>query len=322
MEERMKEVNMGNSKLLVNVARFAAENKEEHRLTGTLQKQSQGVYDGSRGDRKFQANRTFIPNPLGTAYRDSLVGSSRGDKQEEKVVEVSSYVKPLGEWFEKSLIVRTTNLMTLFKLDKLILKVNGPKISFKYVGGLYMLLVFESSGEIIFFKDYNPYIKVWFSWLEVWKGQSLPFERIKWLKITGILLHLLDNEVFDSVGRVFSKVVHASLLNKEDKDYTFDLIGVLVGDGERICDSITLKWNDRKFKVWVSEELGDWVPDSINDCGELMDKVEKDIEQGEDCEGVSSSSPEATGRSPENSLRSPEVQSLEASLSTLFQEFR
>ncbi|MFS8009541.1 hypothetical protein Hanom_Chr14g01286161 [Helianthus anomalus] len=38
MEGRMKEVKMGNSKLLVNVARFATENKEKHRQTETLKK--------------------------------------------------------------------------------------------------------------------------------------------------------------------------------------------------------------------------------------------------------------------------------------------
>ncbi|KAJ0624266.1 putative RNA recognition motif domain, nucleotide-binding alpha-beta plait domain superfamily [Helianthus annuus] len=245
LEVRMKDVKMGESKLLVNVARFAAENKEENRPMEPLRNQSQEFFTGSGGGKQFHLNKPFLQNHLGTSYRDSLVGSSRGNKQEEKVVEVSSYVKPIGDWFDKSLIFRTIDLTTLVKLDKLIWEAEGPKVTFKYVGGIYILLVIENKEEMLFFKDFNSNIKVWFTWVEVWKGQALPFERITWLKITGVPLHLVDNEVFDSIGRMFGMVVHASMLSKDDNDFTFDLVGVLVGDGDRICNSISLKWNDR-----------------------------------------------------------------------------
>ncbi|KAM0026322.1 hypothetical protein Hdeb2414_s0020g00556941 [Helianthus debilis subsp. tardiflorus] len=203
----------------------------------------------------------------------------------KKVVEVSGFVKPFEEWYNRSLIVRTHDLKTLVKLDKLLKSHDGPKVSLKYVGGLHMLLIFEDLEEMLQFKDFDLIVKVWFSWLEIWKGQSLHFERIAWLKIMGVPLHLVDIEIFDSVGRIFGKVVHASMMSKDVNDLTFDLVGDLVGDGERINRSVMLKWNDKKFKIWVSEELGDWVPDCTNDVEDWEEKVDISSKSGKRCLG-------------------------------------
>ncbi|MFS7890335.1 hypothetical protein Hanom_Chr00s000043g01617501 [Helianthus anomalus] len=51
-------------------------------------------------------------------------------------------------------------------------------------------------------------------------------------------------------------------------------IGILVGDGVRIAELITLKWKDKMFKVWVEEEFADWIPD----CLEPDESSEEDDE--------------------------------------------
>ncbi|MFS7985253.1 hypothetical protein Hanom_Chr11g00996321 [Helianthus anomalus] len=262
----MKAVKMGNNKLLVNVARFAVENNNEPRPPVKANNNSHGFAGSSSGGRQYQPFSSFIPIPLGTSYKDTLVGNPKSEKLEEKVVDISIFVKPFEGWVNKSLFVRTTDLSTLVKLDKLLANSDGIKVEFKYVGGLYMLLTFTSTKEMI--------------------GQDLPFERIAWLKITRVPLHLLDNEVFDLVGRMFGKVVHASSLSKDSNNVTFDLVGVLRGDGERICKSVTLNWKDRKYKVWVSEELGDWVPNCLSN----VDVWEETSVSVEDC-GDDGSSP-------------------------------
>ncbi|KAF5754649.1 hypothetical protein HanRHA438_Chr17g0803791 [Helianthus annuus] len=248
--------------------------------------------DGYFNGNQSQNFRVSNPNPLGTSYKDSLMGSSKGSVQAEKIVVVSDFAKSFEDWFGRSLITRVADLTTLVKLDKLLSFEEGPKISLKYVGGLYMLLIFESSEEMYSFKDGNSFVKSWFSWLEIWNGQSLPFERIAWLKITGVSLHLLDVEVFDSVGRIFGKVIHASSISKDIDDLTYNLVGVLVGDGAVICESVTLKWKDRKFKVWVSEETGDWVPDCISDGDSWEEKTEKTLGQDLESDSDKPTSPE------------------------------
>ncbi|KAF5789212.1 putative RNA recognition motif domain, nucleotide-binding alpha-beta plait domain superfamily [Helianthus annuus] len=280
MEANLKKVRMGSNKLIVNIARFATENKEVNQQPDDRPYQSHGTGVLGNGGCHANGKSSAQFNLLGYSYRDSVLGNTGSSKVEDRVVEVSSFVKPFEDWFGRSLIVRTADLTTLIKLDKLISNPFGPKVSLRYVGGLFMLLVFSNPEEMCAFKDSNPNVKLWFSWMEVWKGQSLPFERIAWLKITGVPFHLAENEVFDSIGRIFGKVVHASKLSEEDKDLSFDLIGVLVGDGSRIEQSVSLVWESKRFKVWISEEMDDWIPDSIGDRSDWsVSGVEEDVRE-------------------------------------------
>ncbi|MFS7909297.1 hypothetical protein Hanom_Chr01g00092951 [Helianthus anomalus] len=99
--------------------------------------------------------------------------------------------------------------------------------------------------------------------LETWKGQSLAYERIAWIKIQGVPLHLVENAVFNSVGEKFGKVIKLSQLSKEDDDLSYDCLGILVGDGKPICGEANLKWSNKLFKVWVSEEPNEWILDCV-----------------------------------------------------------
>ncbi|KAJ0700186.1 hypothetical protein HanOQP8_Chr10g0364821 [Helianthus annuus] len=292
LEVSMKEVRMGSCKLKVNVARLAVENKEERRFPEKGLNHPKVFNGGDPEGRQCQHNRNFMPNPMGNSYRDTVVGNLKKTETEEKVVEVSGFVKPFEDWYFRSLIVRTCNLTTLVKLDKLLVAQGGPKASLKYVGGLFMLLIFENLEEVASFIEFNSNIKLWFSWYEIWKGQTLPFERIAWLKITGVPLHLVDVEIFYSMCWIFGKVVHASTMSMEVNDLTFDLVGVLTGEGERINKAVSLKWNDRKFRVWVSEEMGEWVSDCIIDVEAWDVNEDQAVKIGEESSKGCGNSPE------------------------------
>ncbi|KAF5774903.1 hypothetical protein HanRHA438_Chr13g0616521 [Helianthus annuus] len=207
-----------------------------------------------------------------------------------------------------SLVVRMKDLPTLVKLDKLFLLSDGPKVSLKYVVGLHMLLIFENSEEMIKFKDFNPCGKDRFTCTEIWKGQSLPFERVAWLNIMGVPLHLMSNETFDSAGRLFAKVVHASSVFEDVSDLTYDLVGVLVGDGDRICQSVTVRWNDTRVKIWVSEESCDWIPDSIIIDGTWEDRSEEEPVVVVDVVRVAIETPAVSRSTPEVFSGTKEVQ--------------
>ncbi|KAI3801833.1 hypothetical protein L1987_29950 [Smallanthus sonchifolius] len=81
---------------------------------------------------------------------------------------------------------------------------------------------------------------LWFSSLERWSGQVLPFERIAWMKIRGVPLHLAENAVFNTIAAGYGKVVQPSQLQ------------------------VILKWRDRAFRVWISEEEGIWLPECLD----------------------------------------------------------
>ena len=51
-------------------------------------------------------------------------------------------------------------------------------------------------------------------------------------------------------------------------------VGILVGDGKKINDSLDLKWTNKVFKTWITEEGGKWEPNCVGVVGEMV--AEKD----------------------------------------------
>ncbi|MFS7951314.1 hypothetical protein Hanom_Chr07g00593621 [Helianthus anomalus] len=43
----------------------------------------------------------------------------------------------------------------------------------------------------------------------------------------------------------------------------FKWLLIYVGDANRIKEEVSLKWKNRSFRIWVEEELDDWVPDCL-----------------------------------------------------------
>ncbi|MFS7991078.1 putative RNA-directed DNA polymerase [Helianthus anomalus] len=101
------------------------------------------------------------------------------------------------------------------------------------------------------------------SYVAVWEGQSLPFERVAWLRFLGVPLHLVDPDVLTMVGKEFGKVLHVQKSFGEDKDLSVVRVGVLAGDVERIKEFVSVRWKDRSYRIWVEEELDIWVPDCL-----------------------------------------------------------
>ncbi|KAJ0788559.1 hypothetical protein HanPI659440_Chr05g0193131 [Helianthus annuus] len=131
----------------------------------------------------------------------------------------------------------------------------------QYLGGLSVLISFEDNNVASLVLEAAREVIGRFSSIDLWEGQTFGYDRLAWLKLTGIPLHLISREVIDAVGSSFGRIVHRALRSESDDDLSYDYIGVLVGDGKRIGETITLVWREKKFNIWVAEEAGDWVPE-------------------------------------------------------------
>lgn len=147
----------------------------------------------------------------------------------------------------------------------------------QYLGGLSVLITFEDSDTATKVMDAAKEIIGRFSSITWWEGQSLGYERLAWLKVQGIPLHLLTNDVIDAVGGAVGKVVHRAKRSVDDGDLSYEYVGVLVGEGRRVSEEVVVRWRDRRYRVWVSEERGDSVP-------EIFDTV-SGLEKGNNEEG-------------------------------------
>ncbi|KAF5812761.1 hypothetical protein HanXRQr2_Chr03g0090211 [Helianthus annuus] len=159
--------------------------------------------------------------------------------------------------------------------------------SIHYIRGLTVLLNFKdnkASGDFACNHEAES-LKDWFEQLDVWQRQSLPYDRIAWLKVTGVPINLATKEVFRQIGQSFGKVVHVVGLGADDEDLSVNRIGVLVGDGSRILDEVSLMWKDKCFKAWVLEDTDDWIPD----CIRAEEEEDNDLDESVSDDDVSGS---------------------------------
>ncbi|KAL8205874.1 hypothetical protein R6Q57_009425 [Mikania cordata] len=73
----------------------------------------------------------------------------------------------------------------------------------RYIGGLKVLLTFNSTTETkAFVKEKKDLWSSRFRYVEIWDGQCVEYDRVAWVKIHGVPVHLWDAKVFDDGSKV------------------------------------------------------------------------------------------------------------------------
>ncbi|KAJ0765939.1 hypothetical protein HanPI659440_Chr08g0309531 [Helianthus annuus] len=158
----------------------------------------------------------------------------------EKVLIIPNNVSVFKDLEGKAVVGRMVSLDMLVSLKKLLAVSGTTYSSIHYIGGLSILLNFDNDTTAGNFVCNHDLWKDWFSQLDVWQGQSLPYERIAWLKVFGVPLNIAVEDVFSMIGKKFGKVVHVAGLNREYDDLSVNRIGVLIGDGMIISGDLSL----------------------------------------------------------------------------------
>ncbi|KAM0028546.1 hypothetical protein Hdeb2414_s0018g00515171 [Helianthus debilis subsp. tardiflorus] len=266
---------MGNSKFKVNIAKFAAENSAKYGVS--FNEKGKGIDKDHNGvaQQVSGMSQAFVNQGGGRLYGDlfkkevdTKASSSRafgdsGSVPGNKVVVVPDRTAAFKEFFGISVVGRTVNLETLVDFDKLLRIANVPYSRIQYLGGLFLLISFVDVASANSFLENRDVWGPWFSKVEAWKGQSLPMERVAWLRLIGIPLHLLDADVFSLIGDLFGKVLHYPKCLDDDHDLSLVRVGVLAGEACRIKEVVSVTWKNRNFRVLVEEELDAWVPDCL-----------------------------------------------------------
>ncbi|KAM0011731.1 putative RNA recognition motif domain, nucleotide-binding alpha-beta plait domain superfamily [Helianthus debilis subsp. tardiflorus] len=262
-------VKMGDFKLKINVARFAEENygghvdqsakKYEARATGYQ------AFNGANNLRDARSYREVVGKSNAKVGSSSNhAGMEEGIRVREKSIVVPDRTGAFNDLFGMALVGRTVDLETLVDFDKLPRIAKLSVVNLQYLGGLSLLIFFSDADSAKVFMDAKEVWGPWFSKLDFWSGQSLPLERVAWLTLCGIPLHLLDPVVLGLVGDSFGKLLHVLKLHEEDLDLFTVRVGVLFGSSGRIKEEVSLRWKDRSFRIWVEEDSDVWVPDCLD----------------------------------------------------------
>ncbi|KAK9067565.1 hypothetical protein SSX86_011676 [Deinandra increscens subsp. villosa] len=280
----LRNIRMGEYKLWFSIAKFVLEDGEINtRRETTRNHKSSNVFNSRmEGPRAVPKSTAFVAE--NRSFKDSLVG---------KKIDVDNHVHAFSSMHGKALVVKMVDLQGLKNIKVILSELCQGTGKVQYLGGLDVFVSFEDSEAAEIVLEAAKLRVNTFSSVTIWSGQPLAFERIAWLKVKGIPLHLHTNNVVDVVGNLFGKVVHNASKGEYDHDLSYDIIGVLAGDGKRIDEEVTLNWNGRKFRVWVAEEFGEWIPDFVD----VVDK--KDGESVDSDSNVSETDDSVEDHSPE-----------------------
>ncbi|KAJ0717229.1 hypothetical protein HanPI659440_Chr13g0521241 [Helianthus annuus] len=172
-------------------------------------------------------------------------------KESGITIDIADETLAFKDLIGRAALGRCKDIRILRCLDSILADNKVGGVSLSYMGGLSMLLKFDEDEVCAnFLLDFSKW-KEWFSSLESWDGQSLSFERIARVKIQGIPLQLADNDVLNNIAEHHGKIVHGSNLEAEDDNLSVNRIGLLVGEGGKIQEYVTLRWKNKMFWVWI-----------------------------------------------------------------------
>ncbi|KAJ0575380.1 hypothetical protein HanIR_Chr05g0212101 [Helianthus annuus] len=164
-------------------------------------------------------------------------------------------------WEQKALIGEVKELEYLEKMDQFRQDVEDWGIELKYMGGLKVLLAFKSreTAEDYQKLNYEQWTE-WFARLYLWDGNPPVFDRVAWIKVTGVPLTLWDRHLFNKIGERCGRLLVKSEVSFSDVVVSEDTMAVLTQSGRRIEAEIKVKWGNQNCTIWVNEVERNWYP--------------------------------------------------------------
>ncbi|KAJ0547332.1 hypothetical protein HanIR_Chr08g0371011 [Helianthus annuus] len=154
------------------------------------------------------------------------------------------------------------DLESLNNLNRILVQEGLSNFDLSYIGGLSVLVTLGTPGMVNdVMSNYSESLSKVFSRFHVRKGEYLPLDRVVYPRISGVPVHLRDSSVYDDIGGLFGKVVQESSFSWVDSDNSECSVLVLVPLGKRIEETVVITWEDRKFVVWVVEDVDAWKPE-------------------------------------------------------------
>ncbi|KAK1441436.1 hypothetical protein QVD17_07325 [Tagetes erecta] len=160
------------------------------------------------------------------SFLDALVNNSGRPK--EKVITIDlGEDSVMKEKYSGSIIARAKSFSILGDMQALAKAANIPILKIRYLGGLFILLSFSSQPEADLFLRERQIWDGWFTKVEAWRGQSIPYERFAWLRIHGVPHHLWNPNVFNNIGSSYGRLLQPPESKWEDVNLSYECIGVL-----------------------------------------------------------------------------------------------
>ncbi|KAI3699691.1 hypothetical protein L2E82_44129 [Cichorium intybus] len=268
----LNRVKCGNCITRVNVARYEK----------NVVKKVAPVYDGSRKFVKQATNHQWKTRD-GRSFAEAVSG-----KKNEETPTILLRKAPAMNFDDSSLIGEVLSLQHLKDIPKLLHADGRIPCELYFAGGLKVVLKFSFS------KTAEAYLKSeqgwnrWFKWLKLGISEEVDFDRLAWVRLHGLPIHLRSLENITSVVGSIGKVLEVGGYNWANADLTTSTARILTTSKLSINDVVNCAYNGKMYKVGVVECAEAWDPISsyyegseLNSDNEDMDINDKD-EQDDD----------------------------------------
>ncbi|KAJ0692207.1 hypothetical protein HanPI659440_Chr15g0583311 [Helianthus annuus] len=205
----------------------------------------------------------------GVSFLDVLTNKTHAEKEDDVLV-LDPATFSLANSPGRRAVGRALGFHELNSLKSSLSEAGFGGVSFQYLGGLYVLISMDSEERLSSLLNEKDSWSRWFSLLQPWVGQALPYERLAWINILGVPPHLVSRAVFDQIGSRYGKVVQSSRFLESDGDLSSDRLGILLDSGNTVNGLLNLSWQDKKYKVWIIEDNEQWFPNFLDEDEESL----------------------------------------------------
>ncbi|KAI3515408.1 hypothetical protein L1887_14303 [Cichorium endivia] len=268
LERRLQGLKYRNFPLNVNIARFERKAKERGEL-GTTNLHNKAHRPDSHLATKQQWNSRTRE---GRTFADAVMGNVDRASQKSITLKMDTEMR---NWLHGSILIGEAH-----SLDHLstfhIYRTLG--VTTKYLGGLHLALEFGHSVDCTEYLNDKVQWAEWFKWLRIGSDEELRYERLAWLKIIGLPIHLWDADNFSRIAGNFGKVIcpFEDIINR--KDLSMGKVGILTPRRQWINEEIMVDGGGKMYKLGVVEYTDDWSP--FKECP--YDNTVDSEEEGED----------------------------------------
>ncbi|KAJ0502997.1 hypothetical protein HanRHA438_Chr11g0523181 [Helianthus annuus] len=272
MEGDMCDVWMGSYKLFIVLARFVDGEKVKGNVHENKGKGKDKVYgvqvNHNAGRYSNGVAEAVVRNDIGGGGRTFLdtVLNRHLEAKNADTIKINDNLEAYCGWHGISLMGKVADFKSLTSLRTLLRDKGWDKVLIKYVSGMTVMLVFKDAEECDRFLENADMWKDMFGYLDKWNGNNkVEDERITWLNVHGVPLQLAIDQVFNLIGGRYGVVVQPTCLSADDVNFSSAQIGVLSKSHARVSDRLDILWRGVSFHVWIDEDVGEWIPECIEE---------------------------------------------------------
>ncbi|KAI3740607.1 hypothetical protein L2E82_31075 [Cichorium intybus] len=223
----------------------------------------------------------------GRSFAEVVGGNTAGDRHSITLRKV-----PAMDCDDSSLIGEVLSLQHLKDIPKLLHADGRIPCQLYYAGGLKAVLKFSSPQAADRYLKSEHEWNRWFKWLKLGISDEVKFDRLAWVRLHGLPIHLRSMENIVSIMKSFGEVLEVEGNNWAISDLTTAAARILTSSKLTINEIVSCVYDSQTYKIGVVECAEAWDPissyyegsetNSVNGENENMDLNDDDDQDESD----------------------------------------